>query len=276
MDPGGQDDLAGPEPAAEPPSGTVCAVCGRPQLRRADSCPWCQLESGRLIRARRKAPGHGTDTGAFHGILLAFGLVLTTNVILGLILPELAPGLPLTQSVCRQYLTVFSGAEAFATLVILITMGRHFHDMKLPAEAGRNPWQAWWMVLPLLAGLLLINVGYHQVLLWMSGAEPVRDRVADSGYYPGWQLILNCVQPALVEELFFRGLVFGWLSRSVGFGNAAFASSSMFAAAHTGGLSSFPVLFLIGTALAWLRWKSGSLLPGILVHFLHNLALGFL
>ena len=107
----------------------------------------------------------------------------------------------------------------------------------------------------------------------MAGQEPETDALTGSGHHTAWLLVLLCVQPAIVEELFFRRLAFDFFCGYTGAGSAAFASAAMFAAAHTGALLSFPPLFLFGLMAAWMRRASGSLALPMLVHFLHNLAI---
>ena len=46
-------------------------------------------------------------------------------------------------------------------------------------------------------------------------------------------------------------------------------SSLLFAIAHLDP-GSFAVLFIIGLALAFLRWRTNSLWPGILLHAINN------
>ena len=46
-------------------------------------------------------------------------------------------------------------------------------------------------------------------------------------------------------------------------------ASALFAALHFSVLS-FPYLFAVGMALGWVKWKTGSLYPPMLMHFLHN------
>ncbi|WP_172682755.1 CPBP family intramembrane glutamic endopeptidase [Verrucomicrobium spinosum] len=85
------------------------------------------------------------------------------------------------------------------------------------------------------------------------------------------RVFLICVMPAIFEEIGFRGLVQTWLMRVIGPWKAVALSAALFSAIHFSVLSS-PYLFLVGALLAWTRWKSGLLFPGILLHFLHNLA----
>lgn len=71
------------------------------------------------------------------------------------------------------------------------------------------------------------------------------------------------------EEVFFRGFVFPGLRRGMSVGWAILISSLLFAIAHADP-GSFPVLFVIGLALALLRWRTRSIWPSILLHSLNN------
>ncbi len=71
------------------------------------------------------------------------------------------------------------------------------------------------------------------------------------------------------EEVFFRGFVFPGFRRGMFVGWAILLSSLLFGIAHADP-GSFPVLFVIGIALAILRWRSRSLWPCILLHTLNN------
>lgn len=78
------------------------------------------------------------------------------------------------------------------------------------------------------------------------------------------------VQPGVVEELAFRGLIQPFLGRTVGTIAGIAAASLMFMVLHLSPLS-FPHLLAIGLALGLLRHASGSLYPCILMHMTHNL-----
>ncbi len=71
------------------------------------------------------------------------------------------------------------------------------------------------------------------------------------------------------EEVLFRGFLFAGFLRAMPLSLAVVLSAFIFAAAH-GDVASFPVLFCIGVLLALLRWHTGSLWPGILLHLLNN------
>jgi membrane protease YdiL (CAAX protease family) len=76
--------------------------------------------------------------------------------------------------------------------------------------------------------------------------------------------------PAVFEELAFRGVILTSLTRVMGSTEAGVVSAFMFMVLHLS-VPSFPHLLLMGLALAYIRLKSGSVLPGMLLHFTHNL-----
>ena len=71
------------------------------------------------------------------------------------------------------------------------------------------------------------------------------------------------------EEVFFRGFLFGGLLERMSFWPAALLSAFLFGLAH-GDVGSFAVLFVFGLALAFIRWRTGSTWPGIVLHAANN------
>jgi sodium transport system permease protein len=86
---------------------------------------------------------------------------------------------------------------------------------------------------------------------------------------PLWGLLLlGAVVPAICEEALFRGLIFGAL-RGMGAGWALLLSSLLFGLAHGSVYRLLPT-FTLGMVMGLLRWRSGSLLPSMVFHGLHN------
>lgn len=82
-------------------------------------------------------------------------------------------------------------------------------------------------------------------------------------------LLASVLLAPFCEEVFFRSLVFMGLKRDMPLLWAIILSSLIFAIAHAD-IGSFAVLFLIGAALAFLRWRTNSIWPGMLLHFVNN------
>lgn len=83
------------------------------------------------------------------------------------------------------------------------------------------------------------------------------------------------VAPAIVEELFFRGYLFNAISASARPRSVIAISAIMFGAFHllvgeTFAIERLLPSTLMGLVLGWVRWKSGSVFPGMLLHVAHN------
>lgn len=103
--------------------------------------------------------------------------------------------------------------------------------------------------------------------------------VAEFRTIPPW-LILACLAlaPAIVEELCFRGYLFSALSEKLSAAQVIGLTAVLFGLFHmlTGStllVERFLPTTMLGVALGWLAWRTGSVWPGILLHLTHN---GFL
>lgn len=81
----------------------------------------------------------------------------------------------------------------------------------------------------------------------------------------------------LVEELFFRGLVYPVFERHWGLEGAVLATAACFAAIHVpqlgGGWPEVLAIFLVGAAFSYARGRTGSLVPPYLMHVGYNTTL---
>ena len=81
-------------------------------------------------------------------------------------------------------------------------------------------------------------------------------------------MLLVAVVAPIAEELFFRGLLYPLLRRR-GVPFALLSNALLFALIHFIPIL-IPGLFWIGLVLAWVRERSGSIIPGIILHALQN------
>ena len=77
-----------------------------------------------------------------------------------------------------------------------------------------------------------------------------------------------CLVPALLEEIFFRGALQGLL-RPCGSAAAIFGPALLFALLHLD-LAQGITAFVCGVFLGWLTERTGSILPGMLLHLINN------
>ena len=126
-----------------------------------------------------------------------------------------------------------------------------------------------------LVPMLAVNYFYHSFLLKETSV------MMDSSAYlladeSSWlAIIFICVFPAVFEELVFRSYVYPLLNRALTLVWAAVISSVLFASLHFS-FWSWPYHFLLGLLLAFTASKCRSVLPCIILHFVHNYVVLFL
>jgi membrane protease YdiL (CAAX protease family) len=130
------------------------------------------------------------------------------------------------------------------------------------------------MIVLLLLAILAVDNLYQYVITVLHLSLQTNDQVVlqHSKIAPisTYATLLAAVFVApFCEEIFFRGFLFPGLLRSMPVGWAIVLSSLLFAVAHADP-GSFAVLFIIGLALAYLRWRTNSLWPGMILHFINN------
>jgi membrane protease YdiL (CAAX protease family) len=161
-------------------------------------------------------------------------------------------------------------AEAVDTLVVviaLVVLARRAVPSKLPVEPHRWVWLWSW---PALAVLLGVNMGYHALLQMYVNEPPDLIQPDSHEAYRLWWILAICVQPAIVEELCFRGIALRCLSPFMSVKAAVVIASAAFAMAHLGAFLSIPYLFLLGLFLGIARVRSGGLVLPMLLHAAHN------
>jgi sodium transport system permease protein len=87
-----------------------------------------------------------------------------------------------------------------------------------------------------------------------------------------WLLMLVAVTPAVCEELVFRGVLLQGLASRLPPWRAVLASAIVFGAFHLSfeTVIRFLPTFWLGTLIAWVAWKTQSIFPGMMMHFLNN------
>jgi len=130
-----------------------------------------------------------------------------------------------------------------------------------------------WIVL-LFFAVLITNALYQAIINTLhlplqTNDQVILEQAKNAPLTTYATLIAGVVVAPFCEEIFFRGFVFPGLLRGMSLGWAIVLSSLIFAVAHADP-GSFAVLFVIGLALAFLRWHTRSIWPGMLLHLLNN------
>ena len=120
------------------------------------------------------------------------------------------------------------------------------------------------MIAQIVVSLMIQNVSLFGIDLESSLEQESASGFADIML----STVCIAVIPALVEEFAFRGVVLGVLKKHDEM-FAIFASAFLFGLLH-GNFVQIPFAFIVGLVAAFVRVKSNSMLPSILIHFGNN------
>ncbi|HYQ79320.1 MAG TPA: type II CAAX endopeptidase family protein [Solirubrobacterales bacterium] len=101
--------------------------------------------------------------------------------------------------------------------------------------------------------------------------EPEQEDIAESFGPLPVQILLIVLAAAVAEEICFRGMLFGGLRERLPRWAAALIAGAVFGLLHAfTGISAVPPLIFFGFVLCLLYEKTGSVVPGMILHALNN------
>lgn len=205
--------------------------------------------------------------------LLARGLLtLLVSALMGLAHPGASLAKPLGFSgVSTALFQLLIGLGAIVlTLVFLLKVTRlKTRDLRIMLPA---PWSPGFC-LPVFLGVANLANLAGALINRLTGSPATSEMLPSGGPELLVQFLALCVMPAIAEELLFRG-AFQGLMRPCGSAAAIFAPALLFGVLHLD-LAQGLTAFACGVFLGWLAERSGSILPGMLLHLVNN-ALAFL
>ena len=181
---------------------------------------------------------------------------------------RLSEGKP-DRNVLYEYSTAVGSLIVYSIILVCVLAIAGFQREVLALRRPRSGRAALGLALLLLIGIYgaialmdpLLHGGREQ------GLTPTGWQPEHAGAYAANFVVVAGVAP-FVEELTYRGLGFSLLER-FGRWTAIVLVGVAFALDH-GLVQGFPELALFGCALAWLRWKTASVYPGMLLHATFN------
>jgi uncharacterized protein len=266
-----------PDPPAITPEaeGEVeCWRCGKFISAEMPTCPFCAAKLLRESLPDTTAP----SAAAFAAqpvtrLFIVFSALLVISLAVGFFhqgMDYLSPHHPPPRQ--GQVVAETLILEAVDTLIVLLAWAWIGRCRPEPLPAPTRRLAVWVLAGPALGCMLILNLLYHWYLRQWLNMIPVDVIFARDKTYLGWWILAVCIQPAVIEELFFRYLSFGILRPVLGGQVTVWVTASMFAAAHIYVPLSLPVLFTLGVVLGYARLGSGGVWLPIILHFLHNAA----
>lgn len=238
---------------------SFCRECGSAWAEGASACIHCGTPR---VEARPAPVGMSTAAGLASSLALYFVLLATV----------LAPLLIESDDLLGMLDTLL----LVDTVIVAVWAIIHRQDLAAPLRTlgeGRY-WAIALAAVPITLGIAYANLWLATDVLGGFDVD-LAALYLDAGYSLPMVLLVCAVQPAIVEEIAFRGIMFERLQTIVDPKAAIVMVAIGFMTLH---LSFLSAIFLIGLGLltGWLRWKSGSMYPAIALHLLHNGAVALL
>ena len=118
-------------------------------------------------------------------------------------------------------------------------------------------------------GLGLALISKIAIVLGVLSQEPVPEQTTVTLFYWIQYMATRIVLVPVVEELLFRGILFGSFASSFSYKIAMVLSAAIFTLGHY--LISWPSVFIIGVLLAWIYWRTDNLAVTMVIHCTINL-----
>ncbi len=278
-------EVVEPDPTPQP---IFCRRCGETSAPVANCCPWCGAwlvgEPPVVVPVRVPEDEREDDWHTRHAdeeteryaprrqapplvpplvvVFVSYGLLLG-SLILFLVFAIL---FRLTNEEDQHAgLALVEAIDAILTVAALGLVWKTAKQ-KLPDGTMGLTWVA---AFPVLFLLLCLNLAYitvlRELLRPLGAPEPEKMKLTLV------TVLLVCVQPAIVEELFFRQMTLGVFRKSMNLHLAVWATAGLFAFAHLANPIGMPYLFLAGGAFGYAR-AFGGLTLAMVLHFVHNFA----
>lgn len=212
-----------------------------------------------LWRDRKETPQ------AVHAVVLG-AVILLMQFFVSLLLPRFAFATDFRINVLVSQLFVIAAPALLFTLLLTRSF-RQTLLLRMPPASG-------------LVAAFLLAIAFHPVAVGILTLihqiypiDPaVSERLAQAfGTGGSWWTLLFAVAilPACCEELAFRGFILSGLRSKQRIWSAILVSSVLFGLAHPVVQQTISAT-IIGVLIAFLAFKSGSILPGLVFHMTHN------
>lgn len=207
------------------------------------------------------------------GVVLGIAaLVFGVAVLLGLMIPGLSDHF---EALIILVLVVQSAGTLIALVLVLRLRGHSVRALGFSRPSPRLLHLLWQIPVSVVVGL-----GAQLLVFAVTGSEPVNDSSTDAiaGNVGPFAAIAMFSAVAVItplwEELFFRGVIFGYVRERLGVTGAVAISAIVFALCH-GVPVLLPYLVAIGLCLALLRQFHGNLWGPLALHLTINSTASF-
>ena len=156
-------------------------------------------------------------------------------------------------------------STAYSVVVLIVFLWARWCRLS-PSYLRTRPWGVFFWVVIAALGTLLPS---HALLEWLNLPDVNAALFAEMLSSP-WGYVALCLLAPLAEEVVFRGAILRSLMGSLRSSWVAIALSAILFALVHANPAQMPHAFLIGLLMGWMYYRTGSILPGVLLHWVNN------
>jgi len=182
--------------------------------------------------------------------------IISSNLLIGAIGIN---GIPFT-----HILSIF--APSFILMIIMKKDIKNLYFFNMP----KNIRYFFWGILLWIGAIILSGIYTYYAVKFMPTDELIKsfDYIFSQTTLTQ-QIIIMAAVPAVIEELFFRGVILSSLMKKTNIVIAVLISSLLFSFMHFSLIKIFPT-FLLGGVFAYVVYKTNSIIPAMVLHFANN------
>ncbi len=245
-----------------------------------DLTPSAAAIPGVGIAAADPMQQRGRPFGFWATLALGLAVVVLAPVVAGVACLGLSRAPSESEAPSLVFL-IFADIAAAGLITAVVALGARRRGWTITSYLGLN-WPCPRDVALGVGGYVGFGLAWYGLTLFPALRETFADadqdwvklyrEAAAGGFLPLLWLAVVVAAP-VAEEFLFRGFLFrGWSESRLGVIGAIVLVSILWSLLHVGYSSVvIGVIFVMGVALSWLRWRTGSTTLTIMLHVLHNL-----
>ena len=243
-----------------------CPACARGVRRGTEFCPGC----GQNLLAAVAAPTGSAGTppapsressrrfvehwAEFKRLTWLFGLLLATSFVFGIA----------WRSERSPWLDVMMGV--IDAVIILVVVAGRWPKLRFLFQVRPTAARDSMAMVGIAIVFVVLATIYFRTLEWLGVPMLSATAAFQEAEWPLWSMFLVIsVMPAIFEELAFRGIIQSSLERMLNARDGWLIQAALFSVLHLSPLM-FPSHFLMGLCFGYMRRRSRSLYPGMLLH----------
>lgn len=173
---------------------------------------------------------------------------------------------------CMDYGITAWSLLAADVLIAIVFLGKRYVKLSFGRIEKRWFWPSVGLSVVIAVAFLLFLESFYQLIdfdhLFQEAIEQSAEHARN--FYSGIAgILVGCFFGPLAEEIGFRGILLSGLLKTQRRPWLAILMSALcFGLIH--GLIAFPSASLFGILVGWLYWRTGSIIPGLIIHVVNN------